>query len=116
MTPLQKLTFRQKEQFMKSIFEILFENYNWREIHGCPGRYTCGDISNIEPLILVGNKYHLKKLKSSVCSDTVIICDFKQGGLISYEKEDGTFIHTLNTEYGFIRKLKMLKIDRSNLL
>jgi hypothetical protein len=31
------------------------------------------------------------------------------GGIISYVKDDGKFIHTLNTKEGFGRKLDQLK-------
>ena len=31
--------------------------------------------------------------------------------MISYKRDDGSFLHTLNTEEGFERKLKQLGID-----
>ena len=35
------------------------------------------------------------------------------GGLISFRKDDGRYVHTLNTEEGFARKCRELGIDGS---
>ena len=42
--------------------------------------------------------------------DPVIVTPFDDGGLISYRKADGTFLHTLNTREGLERKLRQLGI------
>jgi hypothetical protein len=42
--------------------------------------------------------------------DPVIVAPFEDGGLISYRKADGMFLHTLNTREGFERKLRQLGI------
>lgn len=42
--------------------------------------------------------------------DTVCVVAFDAGGLISYEKPDGRFVHTLCDEGGFARKLAQLGI------
>jgi hypothetical protein len=42
--------------------------------------------------------------------DPVIATPFEDGGLISYRKADGHFLHTLNTRDGFERKLRQLGI------
>ena len=42
--------------------------------------------------------------------DPVIVTPFEDGGLISYRKADGMFLHTLNTREGFERKLRQLGI------
>lgn len=46
--------------------------------------------------------------------DAVVVVRFKDGGLISYRKPDGRFLHTLNTEEGFQRKLEQLGIRVDN--
>jgi hypothetical protein len=49
----------------------------------------------------------------SVCvtaRDPVIVTPFEDGGLISYRKAGGMFLHTLNTREGFERKLRQLTI------
>jgi hypothetical protein len=40
--------------------------------------------------------------------DPVVVTPFEDGGLISYRKPDGLFLHTLNTREGFERKLVQL--------
>jgi hypothetical protein len=42
--------------------------------------------------------------------DPVIVTPFEDGGLISYRKADGMFLHTLNTREGFERKLRQLGV------
>jgi hypothetical protein len=46
--------------------------------------------------------------------DPVIVAEFEDGGLISYRKPDGSFIHTVNTSEGLDRKLRQLGIRRPN--
>ncbi|HEY5754379.1 MAG TPA: hypothetical protein VIU34_01090 [Steroidobacter sp.] len=47
---------------------------------------------------------------SVTANDPVIVTPFEDGGLISYRKADGKFLHTLNTREGFERKLRQLGI------
>jgi hypothetical protein len=42
--------------------------------------------------------------------DPVIVARFEDGGLISYLRADGTYVHTLNTCEGLERKLAQLGI------
>ena len=42
--------------------------------------------------------------------DPIIVTPFEDGGLISYRRADGMFLHTLNTREGFERKLHQLGI------
>ena len=51
-------------------------------------------------------EYHTKRAK-----DTVLVSSVEEGGLISYRREDGSFVHTLNTAEGFQRKLLQLGIE-----
>jgi hypothetical protein len=41
----------------------------------------------------------------------VVVTPLIVGGLISYRRPDGTFLHTLNTAEGFARKLSDLGIE-----
>jgi hypothetical protein len=43
--------------------------------------------------------------------DRVIVVPLRSGGLISYKRSDGTYVHTLNTADGFARKLAQLGIE-----
>jgi hypothetical protein len=42
--------------------------------------------------------------------DPVFVARFADGGLISYRRADGTYVHTLNTREGLERKLAQLGI------
>ena len=46
--------------------------------------------------------------------DLVLISIINNGGIISYKRTDGTYVHTLNTMDGFIRKLNNLGIKDSS--
>jgi hypothetical protein len=43
--------------------------------------------------------------------DIVVVTPLRRGGLISYRREDGSWLHTLNTEEGFARKLAQLGLS-----
>jgi hypothetical protein len=43
--------------------------------------------------------------------DTVIVAMFPGGALISYLRDDGTLMHTLNTPDALARKLQQLGIE-----
>ncbi len=47
---------------------------------------------------------------SAAAKDPVIVTPFEDGGLISYRKADGMFLHTLKTREGFERKLRQIGI------
>jgi len=40
-----------------------------------------------------------------------VVSDLGKGGLISYKRADGTYLHTLNTAEGLERKLASLGIE-----
>ncbi len=52
----------------------------------------------------------------AAANDPVMIAPLSDGGLISYRKADGTYIHTLNSREGFERKLQQLGISQAELL
>jgi hypothetical protein len=93
-------------------FEQAFDKWNWKEIRNCPGRFifargrsrlTCGEITGIEIKIY--------KFKSEQVVDEILVARVDTGGgLVSYVKEDCQFLHTLNNEDGFTRKLRQLEI------
>ncbi len=43
-------------------------------------------------------------------ADPVVVVWLDKGGLISYKKGDGKYLHSLNTAEGFERKLSQLEI------
>lgn len=48
--------------------------------------------------------------RSEQAPDIVIVARMEDGGLISYRKKDGGYVHTLNAPEGFARKLAHLGI------
>ena len=61
--------------------------------------------------VLLGSDCHAKTFTSEAAKDTVLIVPLEDGGLISYARADGCFVHTLNTAQGFVRKLSQLRIS-----
>ena len=92
-------------------FEELKSGWGWKPIRNCPGRFILheGD-GNLSPEELVGPDVELSEFQVEYARDTVVVGQFGDGGLISYRKKDGTYLHTLNTTPGFERKLAQLGI------
>lgn len=93
-------------------FDELFEQHSWRPIYGCPGRFVLrGGPSTVSPEDLAGQGAKRSVRRTDSREDAVVIIRFPGGGLLSYEKPDARFIHTLNTEDGLARKMKMLGLS-----
>ncbi len=92
----------------RTTFEDLRGRFPWRPLRGCPGRYVlAGGASASSPAELFGAlAFH--ETRSAHAPDRVIVAPVEGGGLISYAKQDGTFIHTLSDAAGFRRKLAVL--------
>ena len=92
-------------------FAVLFDRFAWRPIPNCPGRYVlaAGPVA-VAPGEMVpaasGGSEHVV----TAARDPVIVTRFDDGGLVSYRKTGGMFLHTLNTRDGFERKLRQLGI------
>ncbi|CAF1005644.1 unnamed protein product [Adineta ricciae] len=83
-------------------FAKLFELYSWKEIKNCPGRYV------------LNNQILIQIFTSEICRDAIHIGKFTDGGLLSYGKSDGTYVHTLNNSSGLTRKMNHLNIHFDN--
>lgn len=95
-------------------FGALKAKWSWKPIRNCPGRYVLyGESAKPSPEELIGSEVKLSKYHVPGAKDTVIVADLGNGGLISYQRADGTYVHTLNTAAGFERKLQSLGIDLS---
>jgi len=46
----------------------------------------------------------------ATAKDPVVVAVFGDGGLISYRKQNGSYLHTLNSREGLERKLQQLGI------
>ena len=92
-----------------SIFSTVLKTYKWHLINNCPGRYRLKEKAGktLSPSQLVGRILEETELISPNTQDPIIVAEFpdQSGGLLSYKKSDGTFVHTLNTPSGFKRKL-----------
>jgi len=81
----------------------------WRPIRHCPGRYVlAGPPSRLRPQEIAGEEIPTERFQTPAAPDPVVVAPLEAGGLISYEKPDGTYVHTLNTPEGFERKLNTL--------
>ena len=91
-------------------FAALFDRWAWRPIPNCPGRYAlaAGPVATPPEEIVAGANG--SEHASAAARDPVIVTPFEDGGLISYRKADGMFLHTLNTREGLERKLAQLGI------
>lgn len=48
---------------------------------------------------------------SSVARNPIVVARLPDGGLISYRKPDGMYLHTLATPEAFLRKLRQLGFE-----
>jgi hypothetical protein len=106
---------------MEITFESIFQTKQWNEIRDCPGRFIIkkknGNCSELGPTDFI---YYLTSIQTVSVEvfpnqiekkDRVFLVPFPDGGgLLSYLKQDGTYVHTLNTPSGFERKLTALGI------
>ena len=84
----------------------------WRPIPNCPGRFvlSSGPSALAPSEIVTASIGVVTEHIVPATPDPVIVAEFEDGGLLSYRKPDGSFIHTLNTREGLDRKLRQLGI------
>ncbi len=80
----------------------------WRALRHCPGRCVWPGPTDRTPSDLVGGEVPVRVVVSAVAPDPIHVAVIEGGGVISYRKPDGRFVHTLNTTSGFARKLDEL--------
>ena len=92
-------------------FKEIMRLYKWEPITGCPGRFILkGSLSKLLPEDIVCHPIKSLEYRVTGARDTVIVTRFDDGGLISYKRENSTYVHTLNTPEGLERKLYSLGI------
>jgi hypothetical protein len=91
-------------------FAELMQNFPWRPIRNCPGRYTLAMESFCHSPEKLAPAHAMREHPVAGARDPVAVVRFPGGGLISYRKPDGRWLHTLNTADGFARKLAALGI------
>jgi hypothetical protein len=96
-------------------FNELLTTWDWQPIRNCPGRYILptGAGDNLTPLEVLRSESKVTVYQVAAARDLVLIAHLDEGGLISYQRADGCYIHTLNTAEGFARKLSQLGIELS---
>jgi hypothetical protein len=93
-------------------FDEIQRAWDWRPIRGCAGRLVLGGVgARLRPEEILGPEVEIAEFKVSGAKDVVLVARLDCGGIISYRREDGSFVHTLNTEEGFERKLRQLQIE-----
>jgi hypothetical protein len=88
---------------------------NWHPISHCPGRYVLRGSGGLSVEAIAGREIEVTEYRTDAAKDPVLVAALDRGGIISYRRQDGAFVHTLNTEEGFERKLKQLGIEVLNL-
>ncbi len=93
-------------------FEEVLARWSWKPIRNCPGRFTFGEgTSKLTATEIVGTSLPVLEFRVETVPDKVLVMKFGDGGgLISYRKDENKFLHTLNNEEGFSRKLQQLRI------
>lgn len=92
-------------------FEILKNKWSWHPIRNCPGRFVLKSDAELSLEDLFGVEVKAREFSSVKAKDRIIVVKLEGGGLISYKRDDGSCLHTLNTEEGFERKLLQLEIE-----
>mmetsp|Transcript_29727 Transcript_29727/g.62613 ORF Transcript_29727/g.62613 Transcript_29727/m.62613 type:complete len:151 (+) Transcript_29727:302-754(+) len=118
------------------IFITIYNSFRWKMIPNCTGRYTCRDhkaVSYLKPKMLLDasgvdsasvdelQQYYVT-FDAGIRKDPIYVVPFAENrltGLITYVKRDDdggcvSYVHTLNSESGFQRKLEALKVILSD--
>ena len=92
-------------------FDEIMTRWAWKPIPRCPGRWV---LSMAEfhgaPEAMAGSGAEVVVFEAGRTADPVVVVWLDEGGLISYKKGEGRYLHTLGTAEGFERKLAQLGI------
>ncbi|WP_145220613.1 hypothetical protein [Gimesia alba] len=86
--------------------EDLLTRFQWEQIPNSTGRFTLSKSEaslSIEDL-LDSDEVQIKQYPSAHPEEVIHVVELEDGGLISYQRKDKTYIHTLNSENMFKRK------------
>ena len=92
-------------------FAELFAAWPWKAIPHCPGRFVLPPSALTAEQLIQDDRPLSEQLLPST-RDPVIVAALEDGGVISYRRHDGRYVHTLNTAEGFARKLSDLGVRR----
>ena len=102
-----------------ALLQALWDYCEWKEIRNCPGRYTTRrrDLARWPPERLLAAALGAAAPQTSLwrhsssTSDAIHAVRFAGGGgLLTYARGDGAFVHTFNTESGLLRKIAALRV------
>lgn len=81
-------------------FDWLRDSFEWRDIPGCPGRSVLvGQHIQLDQAVrLAGRRFELDTTRDPLW---LLLTDDGRGALLSYDKPDGSVLHTLNTRRAF---------------
>jgi hypothetical protein len=91
-------------------FASLWALWDWRPIRNCPGRFYLATHNPRLPISALVPDIQATLYRVRAARDSVLVVEFEGGGLISYLRENGTLMHTLNTSEGLRRKLAQLGV------
>lgn len=92
-------------------FDAVRKQGDWIPIRDCPGRYVLRGVPSALSLAdLISDGAVVQQFQSRRARDTVFVVCLADGGIISYRRSSGTWLHTLCTAEGFRRKLEQLEI------
>lgn len=93
-------------------FDDLATKWDLSTIRNCPGRFIIrAPAAGTSLADLLGPDAEIQTFNIAAARDRVLIARIAGGGVISYSRADGTYLHTLNTVEGFERKLSALGIE-----
>jgi hypothetical protein len=92
-------------------FEELLARFNWRPMRGCPGRYLLAGGPVASPPGDLFGDLGFREERSAQAPDRMFVAVVRSGGIISYARGNGTFVHTLADGAGFARKLVALGLE-----
>jgi hypothetical protein len=96
-------------------WDALWARGGWEPIAHCPGRFVARapGVSALTPAALLGaDAAAIARFEVAAARHPVLVAalDDGSGGLITYARGDGSYLHTLNSADGFRRKLAQLGI------
>ncbi|MFK7777554.1 MAG: hypothetical protein QM501_05475 [Gimesia sp.] len=90
----------------------LLKRFEWKQIPNTNGRFTlCQKNMSISvESLLDSTEVEIKQYPSANPQELIHVVELEDGGLVSYERKDATYIHTLNSLNMFKKKLWELGI------
>ncbi|WP_013627194.1 hypothetical protein [Rubinisphaera brasiliensis] len=82
----------------------------WERMDGDQVRWVWKGDRNVSPRDLLGEQADLQLFPSVSGSGSIAICVLDDGGLVSYEREAGQWLHTLNGVSAFRYKVYELNV------